>query len=162
MQTKKPAQQGAISDERTQFINLQSSTIGYLVALFGLFVSHMAAYLFPSLNLVRNLIFLTFFAAMTASVVYSVTRDGHPFLTKRYEKKTNLLAWVLLLVSGLTILLGMFTLVSAMVDKNGIAIESVENSIAFLLFGLMLLSESWIILKKIYQNRREELEETND
>ncbi|WP_447448801.1 hypothetical protein [Streptococcus dentiloxodontae] len=156
MKNKKRIQFQPAGDERMQSINLQSSTIGYLVAMVGLFISMMVADFLPSLNLVRNLLFLTFFGAMTASVIYSVTRDGHPFLTKQHEKKARWTSLGLIILGILITLLGLFGMVAAITDKNGVDIDGAENGISFLLFGVMSFCEGVIILRKLIKNQKEE------
>ena len=142
-------------DERAQLISAESSARAYWVAILGIFVTILVASKTHSLELAQSLLIITFFGSMCVLVVYSVSRNGHPWLLdKKVEKKMLILSWVMCLLGIFISLMGLLSLFQSFkIGKN------LMSSVAFLTLGLTLLCDGWVIIKRIKKNRLEELED---
>ena len=142
-------------DERAQLISAESSARAYWVAILGLFVTILVASKTHSLELAQSLLIITFFGSMCVLVVYSVSRNGHPWLLdKKVEKKMLILSWVMCLLGIFISLMGLLSLFQSFkIGKN------LMSSVAFLTLGLILICDGLVIIKKIRKNRLEELED---
>ena len=142
-------------DERARLISAESSARAYWVAMLGLFVTIMVTDMTHSLELAQSLLYITFFGSMCVLVVYSVSRNGHPWLLdKKVEKKMLILSWVMCLLGIFISLMGLLSLFQSFkIGKN------LMSSVAFLTLGLTLLCDGCVIIKRIKKNRLEELED---
>lgn len=142
-------------DERAQLISAESSARAYWVAILGIFVTILVASKTHSLELAQSLLIITFFGSMCVLVVYSVSRNGHPWLLdKKVEKKMLILSWVMCLLGIFISLMGLLSLFQSFkIGKN------LMSSVAFLTLGLILICDCWVIIKRIKKNRLEELED---
>ena len=142
-------------DERARLISAESSARAYWVAMLGLFVTIMVTDMTHSLELAQSLLYITFFGSMCVLVVYSVSRNGHPWLLdKKVEKMMLILSWVMCLLGIFISLMGLLSLFQSFkIGKN------LMSSVAFLTLGLTLLCDGWVIIKRIKKNRLEELED---
>ena len=142
-------------DERAQLISAESSARAYWVAILGIFVTILVASKTHSLELAQSLLIITFFGSMCVLVVYSVSRNGHPWLLdKKVEKKIFVLSWGMLLIGIFMSLIGLLSLVQSF--KMG---KNLISSVAFMTLGLTLICDGWVIIKRIKKNRLEELED---
>ena len=142
-------------DERAQLISAESSARAYWVAILGIFVTIMVASKTHSVELVQSLLIITFFGSMCVLVVYSVSRNGHPFLLdKKIEKKVLIFSWVMLLGGTFVSLIYLLILVQSFrLGKN------LMGSVTAMTLGLTLICDCWVIIKRIKKNRLEELED---
>lgn len=142
-------------DERAQLISAESSARAYWVAILGIFVTILVASKTHSLELAQSLLIITFFGSMCVLVVYSVSRNGHPWLLdKKVEKKMLILSWVMCLLGIFISLMGLLSLFQSFkIGKN------LMSSVAFLTLGLILICDCWVIINRIKKNRLEELED---
>ena len=138
-----------------QLISGESSARGYWIAMLGIFVTIMVASKTHSVELVQSLLIITFVGSMCVVVVYSVSRNGHPWLLdKKLEKKMLVLSWGMLLIGIFMSLIGLLSLVQSF--KMG---KNLISSVAFMTLGLTLICDCWVIIKRIKKNRLEELED---
>ena len=145
----------SMMDERAQLISAESSARAYWVAILGIFVTILVASKTHSLELAQSLLIITFFGSMCVLVVYSVSRNGHPWLLdKKVEKKIFVLSWGMLLIGIFMSLIGLLSLVQSF--KMG---KNLISSVAFMTLGLTLICDGWVIIKRIKKNRLEELED---
>ena len=139
-------------DERARLISAESSARAYWVAILGIFVTILVASKTHSLELAQSLLIITFFGSMCVLVVYSVSRNGHPFLLdKKIEKKILIFSWVMLLGGAFVSLL--ILVQSFRLGKN------LMGSVTALISSLIVCYEGWAIIKRIKKNRLEELED---
>lgn len=141
-------------DERLQKISAESSALGYFIAMIGIFITLMVGWNYPSANLMRSLLTITFFGSAAIVTVHSVTRNGHPFLTTKHEKKLIISAWVMLLIGFLVFAMGLWAMIGSFTS-----IEQIFNSLVLLILGWISVWQGVVILKRIRQNRLEEQEE---
>ena len=145
----------SMMDERAQLISAESSARAYWVAILGIFVTILVASKTHSLELAQSLLIITFFGSMCVLVVYSVSRNGHPFLLdKKSEKKVLIFSWVMLLGGTFVSLIYLLILVQSFrLGKN------LMGSVTALISSLIVCYEGWASIKRIKKNRLEELED---
>ena len=141
-------------DERARLISAESAARGYWVAILGILVTILVTDKTHSIELVQSLLYITFYGSMCVVVVHSVSRNGHPWLLdKKLEKKMLILSWGMCLLGFFILLMGLLSLYQSFkIGKN------LMSSVAFLTFGLTLICDCWVIIKRIKKNRLEELE----